>query len=120
MWKYVGLFLIAVLIITCTKEVLSDTCYNGKASYYGKRFHGNYVAEWPKRFDMNAMTAAHKSLPFGTMVEVTNKSNNKKVTVSINDRGPFIKGRVLDLSKGAMQKIGGIQQGVVNMQYCIK
>ncbi|MEL6487108.1 MAG: septal ring lytic transglycosylase RlpA family protein [Pseudomonadota bacterium] len=80
------------------------------ASYYGKRFHGRLTANG-ERFDMNAMTAAHKTLPFGTRVLVTNPANGRSVTVRINDRGPFIPGRTIDLSRAAAQAIGMIRKG---------
>ncbi len=83
---------------------------NGVASYYGKRFHGRLTANG-ERFNMNAMTAAHKTLPFGTKVRVTNPRNGRSVVVRINDRGPFIRGRTIDLSRGAAQKIGMISTG---------
>lgn len=81
------------------------------ASFYGKRFHGRRTANG-ERFNMHAMTAAHKSLPFGTKVRVTNKANGRSVVVRINDRGPFIGGRALDLSRGAAAAIGMIDAGV--------
>jgi len=64
-------------------------------------------------FNPNAMTAAHKSLPFGTKVKVTNHRNGNSVVVTINDRGPYIKGRIIDLSKAAAQKIGMVNAGIV-------
>jgi len=76
----------------------------GVASYYGRRFHGRLTANG-ERFNMNAMTAAHKTLPFGTKVRVTNTRNGRSVTVRINDRGPFIRGRTIDLSRGAAQEL---------------
>ncbi len=81
----------------------------GKASYY---WQPQRVASggW---FNPNAMTAAHKSLPFGTRVRVTNKHNGRSVVVRINDRGPYIKGRIIDLSKAAAYKIGMQNAGVV-------
>lgn len=82
----------------------------GVASYYGRRFHGRLTANG-ERFDMNAMTAAHKTLPFGTRVLVTNPRNGRSVTVRINDRGPFIRGRTIDLSRGAAQKLGMVSSG---------
>jgi len=82
----------------------------GVASYYGRRFHGRLTANG-ERFNMRAMTAAHKTLPFGTMVRVTNPSNGRSVVVRINDRGPFIPGREIDLSRGAAEAIGMIQRG---------
>lgn len=82
----------------------------GVASYYGRRFHGRRTANG-ERFNMRAMTAAHKTLPFGTMVRVTNTRNGRAVTVRINDRGPFIPGRTIDLSRGAAEQIGLISTG---------
>jgi rare lipoprotein A len=64
-----------------------------------------------ERMNPSAMTAAHRSLPFGTKVKVVNRKNGKSIVVRINDRGPFIKGRIIDLSKGAAQKLGFIRSG---------
>lgn len=83
---------------------------SGVASFYGKRFHGRRTANG-ERFDMNAMTAAHKTLPFGTRVRVTNTRNGKSTVVRINDRGPFIRGRTIDLSRAAASEIGMISRG---------
>ena len=83
---------------------------SGVASYYGSRFHGRRTANG-ERFDMNAMTAAHKTLPFGTKVRVTNPRTGKSVTVRINDRGPFTRGREIDLSRAAATQIGLIARG---------
>ena len=77
----------------------------GLASYYGREFHGRKTANG-ETFDMEAMTAAHRTLPFGTMVRVTNIRTSQSVTVKINDRGPFVEGRLIDLSQGAARKIG--------------
>jgi len=81
------------------------------ASWYGKKFNGKRTASG-ERFDMYAMTCAHKTLPFGTKLRVTNPDNNKSVVVTVNDRGPFIPGRQLDLSYGAAKQIGIVKQGV--------
>ncbi|MEW4447674.1 septal ring lytic transglycosylase RlpA family protein [Qipengyuania sp. JC766] len=83
---------------------------SGIASYYGKRFHGRRTANG-ERFDMNAMTAAHKTLPFGSKVRVTNKRTGKSVIVRINDRGPFVRGRHIDVSRAAATEIGLIATG---------
>lgn len=72
----------------------------GEASWYGKRYHGRTTANG-ERFDMNALTAAHKHLPFGTMVRVTNLNNKRSLVVRINDRGPYVRGRIIDLSRRA-------------------
>lgn len=86
------------------------TLGTGVASFYGRRFHGRLTANG-ERFDMGAMTAAHKTLPFGSLVRVTNPRNGRSVTVRINDRGPFVRGRHIDLSRAAAQRIGMIGQG---------
>ncbi|MEO0462188.1 MAG: septal ring lytic transglycosylase RlpA family protein [Pseudomonadota bacterium] len=83
---------------------------NGVASYYGKRFHGRRTANG-ERFNMNAMTAAHKTLPFGTRVRVTNPRNGRSIVVRINDRGPFVRGRTIDLSRAAATKLDMISSG---------
>lgn len=88
----------------------STSLGNGVASYYGKRFHGRRTANG-ERFDMHAMTAAHKTLPFGSRVVVTNPSTGKSVTVRINDRGPFTRGRTIDLSRAAAEEIGIVRRG---------
>ena len=82
----------------------------GVASYYGKRFHGRRTASG-ESFDMHAMTAAHRTLPFGTLVQVTNPRNGKSVTVRINDRGPFHGNRVIDVSRAAASELGLIGPG---------
>ena len=76
------------------------------ASYYAERFHGKRTASG-KMYDMNKLSAAHKKLPFGTKVKVTNEKNGKSVVVEITDRGPFVKGREIDLSKKAFTTICG-------------
>ena len=83
----------------------------GLASWYGPRFHGKRTASG-ERFNTQAMTAAHKTLPFGTQVRVKSLSTGKEVVVRINDRGPFIKGRIIDLSNAAAKALGfrGVQQ----------
>lgn len=86
----------------------SSRSFSGVASYYGNEA-GNRTASG-QRFNQNAMTAAHRSLPFGTRLRVTHGS--RSVVVTINDRGPFIRGRVLDLSKGAARAIGLTGRGV--------
>lgn len=87
----------------------------GVASYYGREFHGRRTANGEK-FDMNAMTAAHRTLPFGTVVRVTNPANNKSVRVRINDRGPFVSGRDIDLSYAAAKAIDLLSVGPVKIE----
>lgn len=87
----------------------------GISSWYGKKYHGKLTASG-KKFDMYALTAAHKTLPFNTYVNVRNLENNRVVTVRINDRGPFVSDRIIDLSYGAAQKIDLINQGLVEVE----
>ena len=87
----------------------------GRASWYGERHHGRTTASG-EPFDMNALTAAHRTLPFGTMVRVTRTDTRQSVVVRINDRGPFTEGRVIDLSRAAATEIDMIRAGVVDVQ----
>ena len=88
----------------------ATTLGSGVASYYGRRFHGRRTASG-ERFDMNGYTAAHRTLPFGSKVLVTNPSTGKSVTVRINDRGPFSRNRTIDLSRAAAKELGLIARG---------
>ena len=87
----------------------------GKASWYGGRFHGRKTASG-ERFDQRALTAAHRTLPFGTRVRVTNLRHGKQVVVRINDRGPWGKGKIIDLSRAAARKLGMLRAGVVPVE----
>ena len=86
----------------------------GKASYYADKYHGRKTASG-ERFNQNKRTATHKTLKFGTRVKVTNIKNGKSVVVRINDRGPFIKGRIIDLSKSAFSEIANQRLGVIEV-----
>jgi rare lipoprotein A len=85
---------------------------SGLASYYGNEFNGRKTASG-ERFDQGKLTAAHRTLPFGTHVKVTNKQNGRSVVVRVNDRGPFAKGRIIDLSSSAFKSIAYLGAGVV-------
>ena len=89
--------------------------FSGLASYYGKEFHGRRCASG-ETFDMHALTAAHRTLPFGTIVKVTNDANGKSVQVRINDRGPFVADRIIDLSYAAAKAIGMLSVGPVKIE----
>jgi rare lipoprotein A len=91
---------------------------SGMASWYGGNFHGRKTANG-ETYNMNALTAAHKTLPFGTRVRVTNTNNGDSVEVRINDRGPFIAGRVIDLSRAAAGEIGLTNTGVAPVKVTI-
>ncbi len=83
----------------------------GLASWYGRDFHHKTTASG-ERYDMHDLTAAHRSLPLDTLVRVTNLSNKRSVVVRINDRGPFAHGRIIDLSRGAAERLGMAKAGV--------
>ncbi|MGE0265142.1 MAG: septal ring lytic transglycosylase RlpA family protein [Candidatus Obscuribacterales bacterium] len=86
-------------------------CFSGKASWYGRKFHGRKAANG-ERFDMNGLTAAHRTLPFGTKLLVTNRRTGSSCVVKVNDRGPYHGNRVIDLSKGAAEKLKMVSSGV--------
>jgi len=92
--------------------------FTGISSYYGKDFHGRPTASG-EIYNMYAFTAAHKELPFGTVLLVKNISNSKTVQVKINDRGPFVKDRILDLSYAAADKVDLIQSGIAPVEVTI-
>ena len=87
----------------------------GKASWYGKRYHGRTTASGVP-YDMHAMTAAHRSLPFGTRVRVTNLANRRSVVLTINDRGPYAGRRIIDVSRRAAEILGMVTAGVVRVR----
>jgi rare lipoprotein A len=88
---------------------------NGTASWYGSDFHGKKTSN-SEIYDMHAMTAAHKTLPFGTMVEVHNLENDHKIIVRINDRGPFVRSRIIDLSHEGAKRIDMIRNGTAKVR----
>jgi len=106
--------LIVLLGCTTTRPLASDE-RTGFASYYGREHDGRRTASGA-RFDMHALTAAHPSLPFGTRVRVTNLENGRDVVVRINDRGPFARGRIIDLSYAAARKLRMIAQGTAHVR----
>lgn len=91
-----------------------DLLQKGTASWYGKPYHGRKTSNG-ERYNMNKLTAAHKTLPFGTVVEVVNQDNGRRVKVRINDRGPFVRGRIIDLSRKAAKQIGLYESGIAKV-----
>lgn len=87
----------------------------GTASYYGKAHHGKRTASG-ERFNQNALTAAHRTLPFGTRVKVTNLANGRSVIVRINDRGPFGRGRIIDVSRKAAEQLNMLRTGTARVR----
>lgn len=105
------LFSIFLLLAACSPKI----SHTGKASYYADKFNGRKTASG-EIFRNSKKIAAHKTLPFGTKVRVTNLKNGKTVKVRIADRGPFVAGRIIDLSKHAARKIDMVSQGVGNVK----
>lgn len=87
----------------------------GIASWYGAPFHGRRTASG-QRFDMHALTAAHPSLPFGTRVQVTNLANGRSVVLVVNDRGPFVRGRIIDVSHHGAEHLGFVRAGTARVR----
>lgn len=115
-------FLITFTLLTagaCTssKPTVGQRGYTeaGKASYYSNKLHGRKMANG-EAYNRRKLTAAHRTLPFGTKVKVTNLQTNKSVKVSITDRGPFVKGRVIDLSEAAARRLNYISAGIVPVE----
>ncbi len=110
--------LIALLLlmgVDAQARVTAGHTQNGVASYYHDRFHGRKTASGVA-YNKNALSAAHKSLPLGTEVRVTDARSGKSVIVKINDRGPFVKGRVIDLSRAAAREIGLTKKGLTKVK----
>lgn len=94
---------------------LTNQKIRGHTSWYGRPFHGRKTASG-ERYDMYKMTAAHKSLPLGTILKVKNLENDKTIYVKVNDRGPYIKGRVLDLSYAAAKELEFVRDGTTEVE----
>lgn len=108
--KYLLSVLVSILLTPCAAQK-----QHGKASYYSKRATGARTASG-QRLHHDSLTCAHRYYPFGTMLKVTNLSNNKSITVKVIDRGPFGRGRIIDLSWGAAKAIGMLSQGVASVK----
>lgn len=111
MHKQIIYTLLLLLILSAPISALE----HGEASWYGGKFQGRQTANGEK-FDTNLLTAAHKTLPFNTIVEVKNLENDKIVHVRINDRGPFVEGRIIDLSRAAASKLDMVGAGVAKVE----
>ena len=111
----VGLAILASCATTPRQAPKSEAAEIGLASYYADRFQGRRTASG-ERYDRHAFTAAHRQLKFGTRVHVTRLDNGQSVTVRINDRGPFVQGRIIDLSRAAAETLGMLQAGVIKVR----
>ncbi|MFP3351444.1 septal ring lytic transglycosylase RlpA family protein [Pseudoalteromonas sp. SIMBA_153] len=122
--KFVFISVLLVILTACSTAPSNinnqqrDVAEQGKASFYADKYHGRTTASG-ERFSQQAATAAHLKLPFGTRVKVTNIANNKSVVVRINDRGPYIRGRIIDLSKAMFEKIADSSAGVIDVSVTV-
>ena len=109
--------LLTLLAGCASNDVIDPHGYNqsGVASYYGARHHGKRTASG-EPFNKNALTAAHRQLPFGTRVKITNLSNDKSCVVRINDRGPHTRGRLIDVSHEAAEQLGMLRSGTARVR----
>lgn len=116
---WLGVALLALLLGGCASERFArpetGSRQRGMASWYGPQFHGKPTASGVI-YDMHGLSAAHKQLPLGTEIEVVNLDNGRRVNVQINDRGPFVRGRILDLSLGAAKKLGMVEAGLARVE----
>ncbi|HPD87669.1 MAG TPA: septal ring lytic transglycosylase RlpA family protein [Proteiniphilum sp.] len=87
----------------------------GRASYYAGRFHGRKMSNGTS-YHRDSLTCAHRTYPFGTLLEVTNPKNNKSVIVKVTDRGPYMRNRIIDVSHAAAQQLGMLKQGVIQVE----
>lgn len=116
--KHILLLIGTVLLLGVSTSALAarpGQVLSGIASYYHDSLHGNKTASG-KVYNKNALSAAHKTLPLGTRVRVTNPNTGRSVDLEVNDRGPFIKGRIIDLSRRAATELGMIKKGVTGVQ----
>lgn len=117
------LFMLALFFSACTGKHMvkhapsapSKVHIQGEASWYGGKFNGRRTASG-QRYNMYGLTAAHKTLPFGTQLSVVNLDNGKTVIVTVNDRGPFVRDRILDLSYGAAKKLEMVGRGTTDVK----
>jgi len=110
----IALGVTALALLSAMPNAVQAKSSCGIASYYGPGFHGNLTANG-ERFDSQAMTFAHRTMPFGTRIKVTNQDNGRSVILRANDRGPFYGNRIIDLSEGAFARIASKGQGLANV-----
>jgi len=120
MFRFAGMLLLGVgaacaMLPGTTKNYHPGTIEKGIASWYGEPFHGRATASG-EIYDMYGITAAHRTLPLGTHVRVTNLQNGRVIKLKVNDRGPFVRGRILDLSYGAAKRLGTVEAGTVRVK----
>ena len=116
--RFFRFFLAASLFIPLCPQEAQASSGCGTSSWYGVEFDGQRTANG-ERFSSKAMTAAHRSLPFGTILKVVNRANGRSVRIRVNDSGPYFGGRVLDLSRGAFSRIASVDQGIADVCYTV-
>lgn len=117
-YKQLTIILCSIVISACSSfqsDIGPGYTETGQASYYGAKHHLKKTASG-ELYKQDLNTAAHKKLPFGSRVKVINVKNGKSVTVRINDRGPFVRGRIIDLSRAAFGSIANLSQGVIDVR----
>lgn len=110
-----GMTLVTAVALAQAPSKSQDSEMTGTCSYYA-RMHNGHITAGGEKFDSNALTAAHRTLPMGTKLKVTNLSNGKSVVVKVNDRGPFVKGRQLSVTRRAAQDLGFVKEGVAKVK----
>lgn len=113
--KPIALIIILSFFFPLSSGSVENYPQYGKASWYGGKFHGRKTASG-MRFNKHNFTAAHKRLPFGSIIRVTNLKNGKDVYVRVNDRGPYVKGRIVDLSRAAAKALSFNGRGVIRVK----
>ena len=118
---YILVIFVELALVNCAKTPMISLPEgigyqeSGKASYYAMKYQNRKTASG-ELLDQGSNTAAHRKLPFGTKVQVTNIKNKKSVVVKVNDRGPFVKGRIIDLTRSAFSSIGDLNSGIINVK----
>ncbi|WP_283182952.1 MULTISPECIES: septal ring lytic transglycosylase RlpA family protein [unclassified Pseudomonas] len=118
MKRLLSAFALFSLLAGCAStDAIDPHGYNktGVASYYGAKHHGKRTASG-ERFNKNSLTAAHRQLPFGTRVKITNLNNDRSCVVRINDRGPYSRGRLIDVSREAAEQLGMLRSGTAKVR----
>lgn len=117
MHRFLSALGLLTLLAGCASHDIGPHDYDktGSASYYGAAHHGKRTASG-ERFNQNGLTGAHRQLPFGTRVKVTNLSNDKAVILRINDRGPHTRGRLIDVSRAAAERLGMLRSGTAKVR----
>lgn len=113
--KQVIFFLATLVTFALTTPAVAQGQQHGKASYYSNSLHGHRTSDG-SRYHKDSLTCAHRTLPFGTLLKITNKKNGKEVIVKVTDRGPYCTGRVVDLSMAAARELGMVASGVAAVQ----